>query len=80
VGQTIIIDTVPVRIERDGEPVYVSEREAGLFALASGFLWVCEHPAQTLHGLAWTSVAAGSLYLLYDAMKPRRRRHLRWIR
>jgi hypothetical protein len=73
-----IIDTCIVGVEPDGTPVYASGREAGLAAIASCILWAFDHPHQTLQGLALASLAAGSLYLAYDAMKPRQkppRRH-----
>jgi hypothetical protein len=68
-----IIDTCLVGFEPGGTPVYVSGREAGLAAIASCILRVFDHPHQALQGLMLASVAAGTLYLVYDALCPVRR-------
>jgi hypothetical protein len=65
-----IIDTVVVGIERDGTPVYASERDADFAGLASCILWAVEHPGETFQGLAWAVLTAGCVYLVYDAFKP----------
>lgn len=67
-----VIDTFWIGTERDGTPVYAPAQEAGAAAVASGILWVLDHPRQTLEGIAWASLAAGSAYLAYDAVCPAR--------
>ncbi len=71
--QPCVIDAFQIATERDGTPVYAPAREAGAAAVASGILWVLDHPQQTLQGIAWASLAAGSAYLAYDAVCPARR-------
>jgi hypothetical protein len=67
-----ITDTV-VRLDSHGCPVYVSMEEALLSDVESCILWVVNHPTDVLHGLGWAALAAGSLYLAYDAMQSPRR-------
>jgi hypothetical protein len=70
--QPPVIDAFPIGTECDGTPVYAPAREAGAAAMASCILWVLDHPRQTLQALASASLAAGSLYLAYDAVRPAR--------
>jgi hypothetical protein len=67
---TSIDDTILVQVEPDGTPVYASKRETELAAIASGIVWIFDHPYETLLGLVFTSLAVGSLYLVYDAIHP----------
>jgi hypothetical protein len=78
-----VIDTMLVGYERDGTPLYMSVRDAGLVTAARGLVWVINHPRESLQGVALAAAAGLCGYLLYDSWpkpKPERKPVRRTLR